>query len=87
MSLGLCLPFSRILCLFLLVGFGCFFPLSLLFDFSVQDVSLNNFKSQSLAFSISAPICLFAPLFLSRFFSSFFVSLARRRCVFMLSRD
>ncbi len=42
-----------------------FFSLSLspFLIFFMQDVSLNNFKSQSLPFSISAPICLFVPLF------------------------
>lgn len=81
MSLGL--SFTCFLHLFLLVLFGCFFPLLLLFDFSMQDVSLNNFKSQSLAFSISAPVCLFAPLFPpSRpfFFPSFSLSCSLTLC-------
>lgn len=45
--------------------FRCFFSLTLLFHsfFSMHNVSLNNFKSQSLAFCIFVPICLFAPLF------------------------
>lgn len=81
LSVSLCLrlPFSRSLHLFLLVRYACFFfTPSPLFDFFMQDVSLNNFKSQSLAFSSSAPICLFAPLFPASvgffFFFSFFVS-------------
>lgn len=59
--------------------------------FFMQDISLNNFKSQSLAFAISAPIlplcASFSCFSVIFYFLSFFVSLARRLCVYMLSRD
>ncbi len=84
MSLGPCLPFSCFLRLYLLVPLWMFWffflPLSLLFDFSMQDVSLDNFKSQSLAFCLCShlPLCTSFFLLLCRF--SFFCSVLCLSC-------